>query len=59
MAANEEGNVSVETEEIVVNVSYIWTDNKIEMLIENFKKYRVLFDVTYKEYKNKGMKENA
>ena len=38
MAANEEGNVSVETEEIVVNVSYIWTDNKIEMLIENFKK---------------------
>ena len=37
----------------------VWTDARIEILVESVKKYRVLFDVTYKEYKNKGMKENA
>ncbi|XP_028408663.1 transcription factor Adf-1-like [Dendronephthya gigantea] len=54
MAAIEEENMEND-----VNVSIVWTNTKIEMLIENVKKYKVLFDVTYKEYKNKSIKENA
>ena len=58
MAAGGEGIVSGKNINFV-NVSGLWTDVKIEMLIENVKKYRVLFDVTFKEYKNRILKENA